>query len=253
MISLGLGYQGIGLALECPSQPQQTGKDWEGEVNAAMAKIGPVSGGEVKTKAKAVTQDLLGKLPDAGKIYLEQMRYATICSSIRDDKSLSESEKRKQMREYDLETQKAIQQQAPKTKRPTSAPPLKHPVKEKESPVTPPVPQAKQPEAITCEQPLVGLTTKPKIFVPEWIPVLNTLREEKIVHDFQTLMQIRPRLRKYGGGPEEVRQANFTLDCLEKNDYLKTETLDAPDMIQGEFKNRTIMFLKPIPMLTILE
>lgn len=164
VLSLELGYQGIGLAFDCPSQPQQTGKDWEGEVNAAMAKIGPVSGGEVKTKAKAVTQDLLGKLPDAGKIYLEQMRYATICSSIRDDKSLSESEKRKQMREYDLETQKAIQQQTPKTKRSTGAPPLKQPGKEKERGiqlrVKPPVPPLIQAEPKLPETPSQSAASK---------------------------------------------------------------------------------------------
>ena len=107
--------------------------------------------------------------------------------------------------------------------------------------------------SITCEQSLVGLTTKPKKFVPEWIPFLNLLRDEKIIHDFQTLMEIRPRLRKYGGGPEEFRQANFTLDCLEKNGYLKTETLDTPSMIGGEFKNRKIFLPKPIPTLAILE
>lgn len=119
-------------------------------------------------------------------------------------------------------------------------------------PLTPP--EMKQPEAITCKQSIVGLTTKPKIFVPEWIPYLNTLREERIVHDFQTLMQVRGRRWvKYGGGPEEVRQANFTLDCLEKNGYLIAETLDTPSMIGGEFKNRKIIFLKPIPMMTILE
>ena len=103
---------------------------------------------------------------------------------------------------------------------------------------------------------LAGLTTKPKIFVPEWIPYLNTLRDEKIIHDFQTLMQVRGRRWvKYGGGLEEVRQANFTLDCLEINGYLKTETLDTPNvnMIGGEFKNRKIVFLKPIPKMIIPE
>lgn len=101
---------------------------------------------------------------------------------------------------------------------------------------------------------LVGLTTKPKIFIPEWIPYLNSLRDEKLVHDFQTLMQVRGRLWvKYGGGREEVRQANFTLNCLGKNGYLKTETLDTPSMIGEEFKNRKITFMKPLPKMTIPE
>lgn len=134
VISLELGSQGIGLAIDCPRQPEQAGKDWEGEVNAAVAKVGPVSGGEVKTKVKAVTQDLLGKLPDAGKIYLEQMKYATICSSIRDDKTLSESEKRKQMKEYDLEIQKAREDTSSVVKQPASVPlPSKQPGNKKAS------------------------------------------------------------------------------------------------------------------------
>ena len=122
VIVLGMGFQGVALAIVCPPQPEQTGKDWEGEVNAAIARIGPVSGGEVKTKVKTVTQDLLGKLPDAGKIYLEQMKYSTICSSIRDDKTLSEGEKRKQMTEYDFEIQKAKDKSSSKAKHPAGAP-----------------------------------------------------------------------------------------------------------------------------------
>jgi hypothetical protein len=168
VISLEIGNQGIGLALICPNQPEQTGKDWEGEVNAAMARMGPVSGGEVKTKAKTVTQDLLGKLLDAGKIYLEQMKYATICFSIRDDKTLSESEKRKQMREYDVEIQKARERPSSKAKQTTSVPPsITQPSKEKGSgmrsqaiPPAMPLPPAnmKQPEAKKiCQQSIAGL------------------------------------------------------------------------------------------------
>jgi hypothetical protein len=42
VISLELGYQGIGLAFTCPDQPKQISKDFEGEVNTAVGKIGPV-------------------------------------------------------------------------------------------------------------------------------------------------------------------------------------------------------------------
>jgi hypothetical protein len=158
IISLELGYQGIGLAINCPPQPEQTGKDWEGEVNAAIARIGPVSGGEVKTKAKTFTQDLLGRLPDAGKIYLEQMKYSTICSSLRDDKTLSESEKRKQIREYDLEIQRTKEHPSSWTKHPANAPPQsKQPSKKKasrpQSNANPPVPPLTQAEPKLPETP----------------------------------------------------------------------------------------------------
>jgi hypothetical protein len=134
-MSFELGYQGVVLAIVCPPHPEQTGRDWEDEVNAAMARVGPVSGGEGRIKVKTVAQDLLGKLPDAGKIYLEQMKYATICSSIRDDKTLSESEKRKQLTEYDLEIQKAKEHPSSGGAKPPASlpPPSKQPGKEKGS------------------------------------------------------------------------------------------------------------------------
>ena len=100
VIALGMGYQGVALALECPKVPEQTIKDWEVEVNAAVAKIGPVSGGELKTKTKNATQDILGKLPNADRVYLEQMLFATYCSALRDDKVLLESQKAQRLNEY---------------------------------------------------------------------------------------------------------------------------------------------------------
>lgn len=52
VIALGIGFQGVALALLCPEQPKQISKDFEGEVNAEVAKIGPVSGGGLKLKTK---------------------------------------------------------------------------------------------------------------------------------------------------------------------------------------------------------
>ena len=57
-------------ALDCPPPPEQVRKDWETEVTAAVGKIGPVKGGELQTRTRTATVDLLGKLPEAGKIYL---------------------------------------------------------------------------------------------------------------------------------------------------------------------------------------
>ena len=95
-------------ALECPKQPEQVKKNWETEVNLAVVKIGPAKGAELKTKVKNVTQDLLGKLPNADRVYLEQMMYASYCSAIRDDKTLSEAEKLKRLKIYNTEVRKAF-------------------------------------------------------------------------------------------------------------------------------------------------
>ena len=67
VIALGMGYQEIALAIVCPPQPEQTGKDWEGEVNAAIARIGPVSGGEVKTKQRLSLRTYWGSYLMLGK------------------------------------------------------------------------------------------------------------------------------------------------------------------------------------------
>src|ERR1035437_8919593 len=87
-------------ALECPKAPEQIKKDWEVEVNAAVLRIGPVKGAELKTKTKKAAEDLLGKLPDAGKVYLEQMMFSAYCTALRDDKTVNESEKARLLKEY---------------------------------------------------------------------------------------------------------------------------------------------------------
>ena len=79
-------------------------------VNAAIAKIGPVTGADLRTQTKAVTQDLLGKLPDAGQVYLEQMMFAAYCTALRDDRTLKEQEKAQRLKAYISEVRKTIQQ-----------------------------------------------------------------------------------------------------------------------------------------------
>ncbi len=95
-------------ALDCPPFPQQASKDWEVEVNAAVVKIGPVKGGELSTRTRSATKDLMGKLPDGARVYLEQMMYAGYCTALRDDKTISEGEKARQLQNYRREVLRAI-------------------------------------------------------------------------------------------------------------------------------------------------
>ena len=95
-------------ALDCPHIPEQARKDWEVEVRAAVGSIGPVKGAELETRTRSATRDLLGKLPQADKVYLEQMMYASYCSSLRDDSDLSESQKRERIKAYNLEVRKTL-------------------------------------------------------------------------------------------------------------------------------------------------
>ena len=96
------------LALDCPNLPEQSRKDWDVQVKAAVGKIGPVRGAELETATRTVTQDLMSKLPQADKVYLEQMMYATYCSALRDDRTLPESEKAIRIRAYNLELRKTL-------------------------------------------------------------------------------------------------------------------------------------------------
>ena len=109
-------------ALDCPPMPEQARKDVQVEVKAAVGKIGPLRGAELETATKAVTQDLMGKLPQADKVYLEQMMYASYCSALRDDKTISESEKGKRIRAYNMEVRKTLQGTSAKPPQKSGAP-----------------------------------------------------------------------------------------------------------------------------------
>jgi hypothetical protein len=101
------------FGVECPKAPEQIKKDWEIEVNAVVAKIGPVKGGELKARTNNATQDLLVKLPDAGRIYLEQMMFSAYCTALRDDKTITDAQKADLLKEYRAEVIKAIAKHRP--------------------------------------------------------------------------------------------------------------------------------------------
>jgi hypothetical protein len=113
---------GIAVAIECPKPPEQTHNDWDIEISAAVAKIGAIKGGDVTTKTKTVTQDLLTKLPKADRVYLEQMMFSSYCSVLRDDNSIGGKEKAKMLREYVSEMRRTLAEQnssiTPKNKEP---------------------------------------------------------------------------------------------------------------------------------------
>ncbi|MBI3350215.1 MAG: hypothetical protein HY020_23760 [Burkholderiales bacterium] len=95
-------------AMDCPDPPKQQQRDWDAQIRAEVGRIGPVKGAELEAKVKNVTQDLLVKLPNADKLYLEQMMFSAYCSALRDDASMAESAKAKQILDYRRELQKAL-------------------------------------------------------------------------------------------------------------------------------------------------
>ena len=103
------------FALDCPASPVQANKDWDTQVKAEVGKIGPVTGAQLETRVKSATTDLMGKLPGADKIYLEQMMFSAYCSALRGDNSMSESAKAKQIFEYRRELNKSLAVTVPST------------------------------------------------------------------------------------------------------------------------------------------
>ena len=98
MVGVSLAFDAS--ALDCPAAPRQANKDWETQVRAEVGKIGPVTGSQLETRVKSVTNDLMGKLPGADKLYLEQMMFSAYCTALRDDPSVSGAEKSRQILEY---------------------------------------------------------------------------------------------------------------------------------------------------------
>lgn len=103
-----LCFGGAAAALDCPEPPQQTRKDWDTQIKAEVGRIGPVRGAELQTRVSSVTHDLLGKLPGADRLYLEQMMFSAYCSALRDDKVMAESAKAVQILDYRRELQRAF-------------------------------------------------------------------------------------------------------------------------------------------------
>lgn len=92
-------------------------------------------------------------------------------------------------------------------------------------------------------------TKRPAVkFVHYWASHLNQLRDERNIqyHDFENLMQVRGRIPVEMGMINPYEELNFTLDCLERLGYLRTEKIDPPRMIGGgQVENRRIIFLTP--------
>jgi hypothetical protein len=131
------------------------------------------------------TQDILGKLPNEDKVYLEQMLLATYCSALRDDKSLSEGFKTQRLMEYIGEVRKTIQQQTPKIKPKTGAAPLRQPRIAPSLPVPYATPSAPPHRAETCGA-VPFKTRSRERFVPRWV---NPVVSQRYSNRFNWLME----------------------------------------------------------------
>jgi hypothetical protein len=101
IVAFGLAFAAhTAVAMECPAPPVQSRTDWDTEVKAEVGRIGIVRGALLETRVRSATQDLMGKLPGADRLYLEQMMFSAYCTALRHDPKVSESEKSRQILEY---------------------------------------------------------------------------------------------------------------------------------------------------------
>ena len=103
-----MASSGACLALECPPVPDQAHREWDVTIKTAVVKLGPAKGAELENRTRTTTADVMSKLPQADRVYLEQMMYATYCSAIRDDKKLSESDKASRLHSYNQELRRTL-------------------------------------------------------------------------------------------------------------------------------------------------
>ncbi|MBI3350214.1 MAG: ankyrin repeat domain-containing protein [Burkholderiales bacterium] len=75
-------------------------RDAEVEVRVGVRGLGTASGPELATRTRQLGNDLLGRLPQADRVYLEQMMFASYCSALRGDAGLSEAERESRVKAY---------------------------------------------------------------------------------------------------------------------------------------------------------
>ena len=103
-----LSLSGIAFALDCPGMPAQTTQDGQGKVSLAVGRIAPVKGADLEVKARSITNNLVRELPNTDRLHLEQMMLSSYCSALRDDKSLTESEKADRIKAYNETVHRAL-------------------------------------------------------------------------------------------------------------------------------------------------
>ena len=107
-IGLGPLAAAAAFALDCPTMPQQASRDAEVEVRVGVRSIGDARGVELSSKTRQLTSDLMGRLPQADRVYLEQMMFASYCSALKANASLSEAEREARVRAYSRELRAAL-------------------------------------------------------------------------------------------------------------------------------------------------
>lgn len=171
VIAPGVGYEGIGLAaIQCPPASEQTSRDYDADISGAVETFRRLSGVELRAKGAGVAKDLIGRLPGADRVYMEQMMYASYCSSLNEDKTLSDSERREELKKYNSDVRKAMEHPSSVEKQPAAVPPPskrlgKKKARAPQSKVNPPVTPLTQAETkqLEMQKPQPTVSQNPRI------------------------------------------------------------------------------------------
>lgn len=115
LTGLLIAWPAATLAIQCPRPVEQVSGDWQIEVDGALAKIARLSGLELKAQVSTTTRDLLSRMPEAAKVYLDHMMFSAYCTALRDDKTISEAEKAKALKQYILDVYGVVQAERQRT------------------------------------------------------------------------------------------------------------------------------------------
>jgi hypothetical protein len=94
-----------------------------------------------------------------------------------------------------------------------------------------------------CHQSTTKLKRQPRMFFLAWRSTLERLRNERHTYDLQNLFEIWGRVPIGLTGRDLIREATYTLKCLEEDGLLKMEKMGTTSMSWGEnFENHLITF-----------
>jgi hypothetical protein len=97
-------------ALECPTASDPAETKVKGQIDASVGKLLRLTGAQLEAGAVYETRNLLGELPQADKVFLQRLMLAVYCSSLRDDKGLTETEKGERIRRYNCGVMRGLGQ-----------------------------------------------------------------------------------------------------------------------------------------------
>lgn len=99
-LAVGLFVPMVAAAIECTSPPSTALRDYKAEFDVAVVQVLALRGPSAKVAVQSQAKNLLDKIPNADKALVELTYLFTLCTALRDDKTMPEREKARQISDY---------------------------------------------------------------------------------------------------------------------------------------------------------